>query len=246
MGGKTVSDKQLDTIIAGIREELRAFRDEYRQQFDEFKLNFHEEMKKRDEAISLLEQKNKTLEDYVTRLEEKIDDAEAYERRDCVVVSGEAVPPAQTGENCIQVACKLFRDKLNLNVSPSEVSTAHRLGKKPSVQGADRRKLILKLCRRDLKKEIIQVCKQVKPGFFVNESLTPARNTILYALRQMKRASNSPVKGTATIDGRVFAWVEAPGASRDLRVAVNTRAKLMQFSLQHMNKPLSEYVTEWP
>ena len=241
-----VTDKQLNTIISGFRAEFTAFKEEYMKQFDEMKTHFQIEMKKRDDAIAILKQENKTIQDHVARLEEKIDDAEAYERRDCVVVSGESVPPAQTGENCIEVSCSLLREKLNLNIGPTDISTAHRMGKKPSVQGPDRRKIILKLCRRDLKKDILQACKQVKPGFFVNESLTPARNTILFALRQMKRATNSPVKGTATIDGRVFVWVETPGASRDLRVAVNTRAKLMQFSLQYMNKPLSEYVTEWP
>ena len=132
MGGKTVSDKQLETIIEGFRKEFRLFREEYQKGFDELKSNFQEEMKKRDEAISVLKQENKTLQDYVARLEEKIDDAEAYERRDCVVLSGDGVPAAQTGENCIQVACDLIKDKLKLNISPSEVSTAHRLGKKPS------------------------------------------------------------------------------------------------------------------
>ena len=69
----------------------------------------------------ILKQENKTLRDHVAKLEDKFEDAEAYERRDCVVVSGEGVPAAQTGENCVQVACSLIKENLKLNIAPTDV-----------------------------------------------------------------------------------------------------------------------------
>ena len=63
----------------------------------------------------------------------------------------------------------------------------------------------------------------------------------------MKRSEDdSPVKGTASIDGRVFVWISPHDASRDQRILINTRMKLQEFSLKYMNKPVSEYITEWP
>ena len=128
-------------------------------------------MREKDAEISALKETNNSLETRIARLEEKVDDNDAYERRDCIVLSGDGIPASEPGENCIEVGRSLIKEKLKLNFLPTDVSTAHRLGKKPTAQGPDRRKIIMKLCRRDLKRDIIHACKQAKPGFFINESL---------------------------------------------------------------------------
>ena len=236
-----------EKIISTLRTEFQKIRDELMEKMESMELSFQTQLAQKDQEISKIRQDNASLRKSVTLLEEKLDDSDAYERRDCIVLSGDGLPAAENGENCLQVACQLVKDKLRVNLQPSDISTAHRLGRKPATQGPDRRKIIIKLCRRDLKRDILDACKQLKPGFFANESLTPTRNTIIFALRRMKRSSeDSPVKGTATIDGRVFVWIKSSGASRDLRLSVNSRQKLEEFSLKYMKKPLSDYVTEWP
>ena len=118
--------------------------------------------------------------------------------------------------------------------------------KKPSIQGPDKIKSMVKLCRRDLKKDILNVCKEMKPGFFINESLISTRNTILYALRMMKKEPNSTVKGTATFDGRVFAWIRKGDSNYDQRMIVNSPQKLEDVCHKIMNKPIINYIKEWP
>ena len=52
-------------------------------------LKFSEEIKKRDDRIDKLEKEVLGLRRNVARREEKVDDAEAYERRDAVVISSD-------------------------------------------------------------------------------------------------------------------------------------------------------------
>ena len=238
---KKASDKR----IASLQSSFAEVRNELLQRIDSLEITFQNQLKQKDEELSTIKKENKILRTSIARLEEKIDDSEASERRDSLILSGE-LPTAVAGENCKQRALDLFKEKLRLDIQPSEISTAYRLGKKPSIQGPDKRKILVKLCRRDLKKDIINACKEMKPGFFVNESLTPTRNTILYALRMMKRESNSPIKGTATIDGRVFVWIKKDDSNHDQRILMNSPQKLEDFCLKMMNKPISNYINEWP
>ena len=62
---------------------------------------------------------------------------------------------------------------LKINVSSTDISTAHRVDKKTSNQQVDKRNIIMKLCRRGLKGDVLRACRQLKPDFYINESLTP-------------------------------------------------------------------------
>ena len=48
------------------------------------------------------------------------------------------MPPVVPGENCVSIACNLLKNQLNLNLQPSDISTAHRLGKEPTNQQLER------------------------------------------------------------------------------------------------------------
>ena len=52
-----------------------------------------------------------------------MDDAEAHDRRDMLVFSGEGLPPAASGENCTNILCSLIKDKLKLNILSTDVSS---------------------------------------------------------------------------------------------------------------------------
>ena len=52
------------------------------------------------------------LKSSLCKLEEKVDDADAYERRDTLVFFGDGIPASEVGENCSQVLCQVIKDKL--------------------------------------------------------------------------------------------------------------------------------------
>ena len=216
-------------------------------QFDSLKEEFRQMVKTKDEEIQKLTAEVGTLRKEVDKCREEIDSAEQYERRDTLVISGNAVPTFVTGEISSNVCRDLIKEKLRIEIKEADISTAHRIGKKPRSQQPDKRNLIMKLCRRDLKSTILQGCREVKPNdLYIHESLTPLRSKIVFALRGMKREPNSRVKGVSTSDGRVFAWVSPTNGSssdgRNLKIAINTAAAIQNFSLQYMQKPVSEYV----
>ena len=201
----------------------------------------------KDADIAALNAKVESLETKVLKLEEKVDDTDAYERRDTVVLSGDALPVAQPNENCSRIVCEQIRQNLHINLSPNDVSVCHRLG---STSSGGSRTMIVKFCRRDLKREVLKGGRTVRPnGFYVNEHLTPRRSSILFALRKMKKDTETRVKGCATIEGKVFVWVQtAPNATsttRDTKIAVNTYAKLQEICSSFTSKPLNSYIGEW-
>ena len=124
------------------------------------------------------------------------------------------------------------------------------MGKKPISQGPDKRQIIAKLCRRDLKPDIFHACKTIKPkDLFINEHLTPVRKTILYVLRSAKRRYGDLISGCNSIEGRVYVWLKpphpnAPGA-HDTRMLINNRDKLEKFCHEVLNTQLSEFIDNW-
>ena len=80
--------------------------------------------------IASLQDKVTSLETQVQALQNSIDDNDTYERRDCVVLSGSSVPVFETGEICTYLARELIAQKLKINIPPSEISVAHRLGRR--------------------------------------------------------------------------------------------------------------------
>ena len=224
-------------------------------QLDLFRAEFLNKLVEKDKEIDNLKLEVNTLKVKIANMEEIIDDADAYERRDTLIFSGDAIPQFKTGENCRDIVCNLAKDKLNLQIAHTDVSTSHRLGKKPEDQRVDKRNIIVKLCRRDLKRDLINACKEKKPDLFINENLTPLRNTIMYALRKIKGKFPNIVTGSASFEGRVFVWIKKPplpsdpaGTERKSRIPINTKFKLEDFCNKFLNTPLDTIIkiTNWP
>ena len=140
-------------------------------------------------------------------------------------MSGTNIPAIVPGENCVTLVCDLLKTALKLSIQPSDISTAHRVGRKPVNQQVEKRNNIMKLCRRGIKSDILHACRQWKPKFYINESLTPTQNSIMYVLRCAKKKQQSRVVGFSSIGGRVFAWIRSPNGSqqdgRSRRIPVN-------------------------
>ena len=74
----------------------------------------------------------------ISSLEDKND---AYERKDTVIISGTALPPADTDEHCVTLTCQLIEDHLNFLVSPNNIYVIHQLSEKKQLK--DRTVMIL-------------------------------------------------------------------------------------------------------
>ena len=216
---------------------------------DEIYTKFESIILEKDKRIECLENELVTVKKNLLQVVEKVDDADAYERRDTVVLSGN-LPVYKTGENCSAIAQQLFKDKLKVILNSSDVSVAHRLGRKPDTQRSDKRSIIVKLCRRDLKHDILSAAKANKPhDFFVNENLTPKRSTLLYALRQAKKKFPSQISGCNSREGKVFVYIKPSNpdsSARNSKMSVNTLDSLEEFCSKILNKPVSCLIDRWP
>ena len=200
----------------------------------------------KDREVQELKDEVTGLRSEINTLKGQIDDADAYERRDTIIISGEKVPLVTPGEVGSEIVQRLVKDELKLNLSPDSISTAHRLGRKPPNQSPDRRNLIVKLVRRDVKHEIISASRKQprRSNLYISESLTPARSSLFYALRQMKKSRL--IKGCTTYDGRVYAFTASPQESqRDVRHPITSHEDLKKFCSKYVKQPLQNFLETW-
>ena len=160
---------------------LAAFQDfqtKFMAMFEDLRKEFVGLCQEQDKKIEVLSSEVSQLKKHVSKLEEKLEDQEAYERRDTVVLSGNAVPVHSVGENCANIAKEVIQKEFQLVVSSNDISVSHRLGLKPTNQRPDRRNLIIKFCRRDVKRDVLAASRRMKSSnLYANESLTPPGRT---------------------------------------------------------------------
>ena len=197
------------------------------------------------------ERRNRNFEKKVLDLEEKIDDNEAYERRDTIIFSGTDIPTAQEAEDTVKVITNLVRDKIGVIMKKDDISVAHRLVPKKNAQGLDKRSIVVKLCRRDTKLDLMKACKAVKPkNIYINEILTRPRAFTLCGPRKVKKKFPSKVAGYGSYEGRVYAWVKPPNPTdpraRNGKMWINTCDQFKDFFDRVLNCDSTELVDNWP
>ena len=237
-------------LVPEILSVFQSFQYKFETMFDQLRTELLSVSKEQREKIEHLEAENIVLHKKIEKLEDKIDCNDAYERRDTVILSGKAVPPVGRDEDCSLLTCKLIKDKLNYVISPNDISVVHRLGDKKISQGPDRRNIIVKFCRRNSKVDIVAAARRMKAeNFFINESLTPVRQTIAYVLRKAKSQFPAIISGSTTLDGKNYVWLKPPNSSapdaRPVRHAVYTYDRLVQFCTKSLGKPLSHFLDTW-
>ena len=179
-------------------------------------------------------------------MEERFDDEDAYIRRETLIFSGDQITRHHENENCAEIVRKVLQENLHIEVKREDISVSHRLGRKSTAQGPDKRSITAKFCRRDLKREILIAARVQKPReCYVNESLTPLRQKIAAALRRAKKLPDSNVTGHLTIDGRIFAWAKSSvEGERNIRYCINTLPALEDFCQKHLGCPSSEILAQ--
>ena len=245
------------TLLGYLKAEFSQFKEEISSQlineFTKIKADLikqhHAEIKTLQDKVSSLEvnlsaanKKNDHLEDELRSVHKRNDDADQYSRKDSVILSGPALPPFAQEENTAQVVQKLLKDHLNVDLTDVDISTTHRLGPlRNNTPG--KRNIYVKLVRRDTKRLIISTCKGKRNGqLYANESLTPLRKKMFNTLRKMKKDVPSLVKGTSTLDGKVFAYTPPiNGNTRDQRHLISDWDALKEFCRLYVKKPLDNF-----
>ena len=120
-----------------------------------------------------MENKIATLKYDIIKLEDKLQDNDSFERRDTVILSGEKLP--NLNENTSSIVRTQLKDNMNITVHTEDICTAYELGGK-----SNKKSIIVELCRRDIKNDLVTAYRRSQPDqfFFVNECLTPQRQTI--------------------------------------------------------------------
>lgn len=174
-------------LLSQMQDELNKCKkditDKLSEEIADLKAEFSEFVSSKNAEIAEMKSEVNLLKTKVVKLENLLDDTEAYERRDTVVISGSSLPAFSPGENAGEIVKNLVKDQLRLDISSTDLSVAHRIGVKPPNQTIDKRPIIAKFCRRDSKREVILASKRVRNGgLFVNESLTPSRKKVFNLL----------------------------------------------------------------
>ena len=223
---------------------FQAFETNFSKMFADLKSEFLKVCEEQSEQILKLSTEVSDLKKQVSSLEEKIDEQDAYERRDTLIFSGSSIPVFNAGENCPELVKNLVQNEFQLIISPTDISVSHRLGRKPTNQRPDKRNLIVKFCRRDTKRDILAASRRVKSqNLYANESLVPQRQSIAYALRKAKRDRPNIISGSTTIEGKVFVFVKAQNPNdRDTRIEINTLEKLETFCQRNLNQSASNFL----
>ena len=126
-----------------------------------------------------------------------------------------------------------FKTKLNQTIDPRNISVAHRLANPPTTSHAGTHKIIVKLCRRDLKTDLTGAAKTMKPtNFCISESLTPRNKTVSYLMR---RTCRKLISWSTAVSGVDYIWVKphntnGPG-TRNIRHNISTHTALMRATL---------------
>ena len=172
-------------------------------------------LKQKDAELEAVKINNAALKKEVTRLNDALDHADQYERKDSVILSGPALKAPTDQENTYQLVKDLLHDHLGVDIEERDINVTHRLG--PVKPGSNLKNIYVKFSRRADKIKVVNASKSrnkarpdanqpPRPKLYANESLTPTRRKIYSALRRMKADVPSLVKGCTTRDGRILAF----------------------------------------
>ena len=188
---------------------------------------------KKDAEIVKLKTEVTTLNKRLEAIENKLDETNQYSRLDTLTISPkknletnaflpDTVPVYDNAENTKNIVRELFRDHLRLELQDNDISIAHRLQQPKRARASnetdhDRRSIVVRFCRKDLIGTIFKHCKQNPPPFYVNESLTPQRRDICYALRKLKKSHSDVMEKVRTFKGIPRAFIKPPATGRQTR-----------------------------
>ena len=192
------------------------------EEIKQVKSSIDESVKKLGERTTTLEEENETLKDDLTtvtielaelktelaevkdNLKEVTDkadkgvrrsvDNEQYSRKSNIKIYG---LQEDLNENPVDIALKLFEEKLNITIVKRDVDVAHRVGKRKPGQ---HRGLLVKFIHREDKSTIIKARRQLKgSGITIADDLSQDMQMLFNRVK-----NDSRLKDSWTWDGKVF------------------------------------------
>lgn len=174
--GNTVNSRIMD-LISNLTEQI-----------NELKSEIQELRNQKNEVIVLKTELDRVKEENASltqALEEKQEMLEQYTRRNSIRVFGVT---EDRHEDCEEKVLKLFRQKLNVNISPDRIDNCHRTGK--YIQDG-KRGIIVKFATFKDKMEIFKNKRMLKgTGVIVTEDLTKERVRLLKTARDAHDVNN--------------------------------------------------------
>ncbi|KAK3090825.1 hypothetical protein FSP39_014950 [Pinctada imbricata] len=144
-------------------------------------------------TIETLAAKNKELE-------MRVDELEAYSRKNLIRISGVSEDEKDTNVAVTQIA-----EKLEIPVAQADIEVSHRVG---PIDPKRPRQIIARIKNYELRHRLLRSSKKLKdiPGMsnvHINQDLSKARGKLAYHARQLVREKK--IKSTFVWDGRVIA-----------------------------------------
>ena len=163
--------------------------------------------------VSSLEKRLSAMENQHQLLHNHIDDTDQYERRDTLIISGEALSPETDDEAPGEVVVSSLNRALGLDLAVADINVAHRLGRKNNNRS---RPIIVKLHSRMRKSQIVRTCIAKRPKLYANESLTPTRRRIYSKLLAVRRSNPGLIQSLYSSDGTINLRIQ--GSENKIRV----------------------------
>ena len=166
-------------------------------------------------------------------LHDALDNTNQYARRGAFTLNAKdnEIPVFSEGECSKTIVIEKILRHTGIKLEETDISIAHRLGRKPDNPDADRRGIRFRLVRRDLGPRIVAACKDKRPPIFVNPSLTPTRAKIFHELRRLKSGHQQIKSCRATLNGDIEAYCkDSAGSGRLKKYLVNTKSQLDKFA----------------
>jgi hypothetical protein len=216
------------------------FTEKFTKKFDELNLNLitlKAEVQRKDATIGLLTTENQQLKSTVQSLMAKVEESEAYQRRENLVFTGLEVraadragatpdPLATPSASLAHKITQFCNDVLNCHVVDSDISTAHLL---PIKDASKLPAVIVRSVRRSVRDEVFAARQKLKTyttpsnnKVYINEDLTAMNRKILAALRL--KARNRVIQGAWTQSGRVMAKDSRGGAPKHITTLAEAQA----------------------
>ena len=250
--GKNLNSLNLSEDGTNIVSAITLQLDEIRSEMKDMRKEFSDCLARKTSEINELKIEMNIYKNRMIKVEEILGSAETKLRQNNAVFSGDDIPIGGTGENCTQIIRDVLANKIKLVVPTADIEAAYRVGKtKPNTNGQPGRAtpILVKFKNPDIKRNIFETCKIVKPKFFVNDDLSPIKQTILYVLRQAKKKHPAIVSGCSSLDGNIYTWIKPQNpseGSNNRRMMVNTLEKLKSFCSNTVKSGLETFIQTWP
>ena len=146
------------------------------------------------QQLAVKDEKIKTLEERVNKLEIDTDGVEQYSRRANLQISGLA--ERDGGEDTDELVLKVVNDNMGLVVERDDIERSHRLGRKTDANGRPRtRPVIVRFTTERLRDDVFHARTKLKnhntkhrdSPIYINDDLTARRAKLAFDTRILKR-----------------------------------------------------------